>query len=674
MSASQRFRPDIEGLRAIAITSVVLYHAGIRSVSGGFVGVDIFFVLSGFLISGLLLREIETTGRVHLREFWARRVRRLLPAATLVLLITVAVATIALPPTVRTDTANAVTSATLYSANWFFAANSLDYLAAEDAPSPVLHFWSLGVEEQFYLVWPILLIALAAIARRRHTSLRRVFAGAAATIWVTSFAACVYLSTAAQPIAFFGSPTRFWQLATGALLAIATPRLLATPLLVRLLAQALGMIVLIASIFMMGGLIDRGLPYPGWIALIPTLATATVVAGGMRARHDGTSAIDRLLALPGIQWLGGLSYSWYLWHWPVLVLWEAAVGDADRPTTLALIVVALLLAWGSHELVENPVRFARGLRDRAGASLALGGFLMAWTVLAASAMSMTDARHADVTAVTFHPLPAEAREDLSRVYADNCTVAYHDIVQPECLYASTTSTRRIVLIGDSHAAAIFPAVEAAAVQLGYALDVRIKLGCTTADVVQWHYKFDKPFPECSAWRRAQMADLTATPADVVIMVNADNPPPQVFDKVTGMKLSTEAGHAAWIDGYERTLRTLQATGSTIIALRDNPRVPGIIADCVSRHMDTPASCDFPRTFGLPEPAADMEAAARVPGVATMDLSSRICDWTTCFAVRDNILAWQKGNHYTATFARSLAGDVATRITAILAAPTPSPSS
>lgn len=665
MSAAQRFRPDIEGLRAIAITAVVLYHAGIGHISGGFVGVDLFFVLSGFLISGMLVREIESTGRVHLANFWARRVRRLLPAATLVLLLTALIATIVLPPTIRTDTANAITAATLYSANWFFAANALDYLAAEDAPSPVLHFWSLGVEEQFYLVWPLLLLMLGLLAHRFGWRLRRIFAVAAGLIWIGSFAACIHYSTASQPMAFFSAPTRFWQLATGALLAIATPRLSRSPLVTRLGLQAVGLGGLLWSMVAMGTLVDRGNAYPGFLALLPTLATAAIVAGGTRETFSHPTAIDHVLTWPVFQWLGGLSYSWYLWHWPVLVLWQAKYGTADQSTALLLVGAALLCAWAAHNVIENPVRFWKPLQQRAGASLLIGGVLMSITVVAATGMSLTDASHADVRNVTFRPLPSQARNDLSAVYADDCVVAYHDTDQRQCIYGDTTAAARMVLIGDSHAASYFPAVNASAKRLGFRLDVRIKLGCTTADVVQWHYKFDKPFVECTQWRTGLMTDLRANPADVVIMVNADNPPPLVFDPAADERMPTARGRAAWIKGYARTLLALRATGVTVIALRDNPRVPGVIADCVSMHMENPEQCNFPRRFGLPEPAADMTAAALVPGISTIDLSSRICDWTTCYAVREGILAWQKGNHYTATFARTLADDLTIRIATIL---------
>ena len=660
MSAPKTFRPDIEGLRAIAITSVVLYHAGVTQLTGGFIGVDLFFVLSGFLISGMLVREIETTGRVHLANFWARRVRRLLPAATVVLILTALFSAIVLPPTLRTETANAITSAALYSANWFFASNSLDYLAAEDAPSPVLHFWSLGVEEQFYLVWPLLLLVLGMLAHRYGWSLRKIFAALAALIWTGSFAASLYFSTAAQPIAFFSAPTRFWQLATGAFLAIAAPAITRLPRWLRATGQAVGVAGLLLAIAQIGEFVNRGNVYPGWAALFPTLATALIVGGGMRGTSDGPTWIDRLLTTKVFQWLGGLSYSWYLWHWPVLVLWHARFGEGTLAVNLMLISAALIFAWITHITIENPIRFWAPLQKRAGASLAIGGILMSATVVAAAAVSLTDSRHLETAKTGFTPLPSAARLDRSEVYARDCVVPYHDVNTPEgCIFGDVTAAQRLVLIGDSHAASFFPAIDSAAKVMGYALDVRIKLGCTTADVEQWHFKFNRTFTECTEWRQRLMADLKAHPADAVIVVNADNPPPQVF--ANGELLDAKHGHVAWIQGYARTLRMLQSSGATVIALRDNPRVPGIIADCVAMHLEHPERCNFPRAFGLTLPAADMKAAALVPGVRTVDLTDAICDNTTCYAVRNHFLAWQKGNHYTATFAKSLAPEMTERL-------------
>lgn len=660
-----RFRPDIEGLRTIAILAVVLYHAGVPAVSGGFIGVDLFFVLSGFLITGLLLRELESTGHIQLREFWARRARRLLPAAAVVLVLTAIVSWFVLPITERQQTAVAIASATLYAANWYFASNSLDYLNAEDAPSPVLHFWSLGVEEQFYIVWPIALLLIALALRRLRVPFRLGFGVLAGLVWLVSFGASLAYTETSQPIAFFSSPTRFWQLATGALLAILTPWLLRQSRTLGAALQGTGLVLILYAALSLGDLIERGNAYPGTLALIPTAASALLVAGGTRS-DERVTTIERVLNTRLFQWLGGMSYSWYLWHWPVLVLWQAHFGATSVEVNLLLMQGALALAWLTHQAIENPIRFAPALRTRPEASLGIGATFMAATLAASSLLSLGDAVHSEsVTNRTFTPLPSAARADVSKVYAANCVVQYRETVQPECIFGDVTANKRMVLLGDSHAASVFPAIDSAAQSLGYRLDTRIKLGCTAATVQQWHFKFNNPFKACTEWRQAQLADLARNPADVVVVVNANNPTPPVFDPKVGARLEPSAGRVAWIRGYAETLRTLRDAGSRVIVLRDNPRVPGNIADCVAMNLTNPSACDFERAFGLPEPAADVLAVRAVPGVRKIDVSDAICDRRTCFAVRDGILAWQRGNHYTATFARSLSETMTTKLRIIL---------
>ena len=665
MSDRTGFRPDIEGLRTIAIGAVVLYHAGIPAVSGGFVGVDLFFVLSGFLITGMLLRELEQTGRIRLREFWARRARRLLPAAATVLTFTALISLVVMPETLRTETATAIVYSTLYAANWYFANNSLDYLNSEEAPSPVLHFWSLGVEEQFYVVWPIALLLLFILVRRLRLPVRGTIGAFAAVVWIGSFAASLYYSEASQPIAFFSSPTRFWQLATGALLAVATPWLRAQRRSIAVALQFVGLMLLLYTIFEMGSIIERGNAYPGMSALLPTGATALIVAGGTRLSSRATP-IERILETRLFQWVGGLSYSWYLWHWPLLVLWQRQFGETSLQANILLAELALALAWITHKTIENPIRFWVPLRHRPEASLGIGGVFMAFTIAAAAALSLTDAMHTEeAKARTFAPLPTVARNDVSKVYKTNCVVEYRSVEQPQCIFGNVRASKRMVLIGDSHAASVFPAIDAAAKTLGYRLDTRIKLGCTIAEVDQWHFKFNHPFKECSDWRARQIRDLTRRPADVVVVVNANNPTPPVFDAGQGIRLGIREGRVAWIRGYAATLRAFRDAGSQVIMLRDNPRVPGNIADCVAMHMDDPAACNYARRYGLPEPAADVLAARAVPGVRKLDLSDAICDKRTCYAVRNRILAWQKGNHYTATFADSLTSKTTDKLRLIL---------
>jgi len=221
-------RRDIQGLRAVAVLAVLLFHAGVAGVTGGFIGVDVFFVLSGFLISGALWRELAATGRVRLAAFWARRARRLLPSAALVGITTVVASALLLSPLRGRSVVRDALAAALYALNYRLAAQGTDYLSLDAAPSPLQHYWSLGVEEQFYLGWPLLLLVAALAGRRRRSARAPVLAAVVAVVGVVavaSFAVSLHLTDASQPFAFFSLPSRAWEFAVGAAVALAAGRL-----------------------------------------------------------------------------------------------------------------------------------------------------------------------------------------------------------------------------------------------------------------------------------------------------------------------------------------------------------------------------------------------------------------------------------------------------------------
>ena len=358
-------RGDIEGLRAVAVVLVVLFHASIGGVPGGFVGVDVFFVISGFLITGLLLREQTGTGTISLSSFYARRARRLLPAAALVLLVTLVASIVVLPPLLVPGVATDTAAAALYVSNMGFAVQATDYFAAGQAPSPILHFWSLGVEEQFYVFWPavVLLVTRGALRPGRRVGVTVV------AIAVASFAFALWLTSAAEPWAFFSLPTRAWELALGGCLAVAGRRLNLLPERAAVAAGWIGLALLVFA----GVALNETTPFPGTAALLPTVGAALVIVSGARPNAFGPA---RLLGTAIPRFLGRISYSLYLWHWPVLVLPAVAAGvPLPLPERIVLVVVSVALAAATSRWVEDPFRHGRFIGTLPRRNLAMAGAL-----------------------------------------------------------------------------------------------------------------------------------------------------------------------------------------------------------------------------------------------------------------------------------------------------------
>ena len=355
------FRPDLEGLRGVAILAVLLFHAGIPGTSGGFVGVDIFFVLSGFLITGLLLREREERGSISLSGFYARRARRILPAALVVLVAILVASWFVLPPLDIPDVAKDVFASALFVGNIRFAIQATDYFAADVVRSPVLHYWSLGVEEQFYLLWPFLLV----LAMRFGGRVRLSAGVLVAAVLVLSLVFAVVVTGIDAPWAFFSLPGRAWQLALGALLAVGAQRLARLPWQVTSLAGWAGLAAVIASVV----LISADMPYPGLIALVPSLGAAGLILSG-----GGRLSVGALLAIRPLRFLGLISFSLYLVHWPILVLPAAVLpfGEELPLTTRALLALASVgVAVLSYRFIEQP--FHRGWLSRRPSAATLSG-------------------------------------------------------------------------------------------------------------------------------------------------------------------------------------------------------------------------------------------------------------------------------------------------------------
>ena len=347
----RRFRPDIEGLRAVAVLLVVLYHAGVGGLSGGYVGVDVFFVISGFVITGVLLREHGRTGRTSLLGFYGRRSRRIIPAATVVIVVTVIVASIVLGVIYGDQTAVDARWTAVFLANFHFASVGTNYLTAHQPPSPLLNFWSLAVEEQFYLVYPTLFLVIAAL-RGRWTLRAKLVVGLVAVV-VASFTLSVVQTASDPTVAYFSPFTRAWELALGALVAVGTQWLLTLP-------RPIGAVLTwggLAAIAFGAVRFNSQTAYPGSLVAIPVVGTCLVIAGGTNTPRR---AAESVLGLAPVRWIGKLSYSIYLWHWPILVIAADAAGSASLPfrQNVRWLLVALGASVISFYLVEAPIRRA----------------------------------------------------------------------------------------------------------------------------------------------------------------------------------------------------------------------------------------------------------------------------------------------------------------------------
>ncbi len=359
-SSTRSFRGDIQGLRALAVVAVILDHL-LAWPSGGFLGVDVFFVISGFIITSLLLRQHDKRGRISFAEFYRKRVKRILPASTAVLLVTVLASWMVFLSGRASAIAWDSIAAFFFVANWRFAATDTDYWAADSAVSPVQHYWSLGVEEQFYVVWPILLtLGLALSLRLRGPGrYRGILTAILVVITVGSFAWAMADTAGNAAVAYFSTLSRAWELGIGALLAVATPLLRRIPDAARPVMAYAGLAVIAYGLFALSS--ESPIPAPG--SAIPVVGAALVIAGGT----GGTQRFLWPLTNPVSRYLGDISYSLYLWHFPVIVILAAVSDTAGLGYPIIVLVLTLGLSVLSYHGLEDPIRRSHWLEPGAAA-------------------------------------------------------------------------------------------------------------------------------------------------------------------------------------------------------------------------------------------------------------------------------------------------------------------
>ena len=666
------FRPDVEGLRAVAILLVVLFHAGVSQLSGGYIGVDVFFVVSGYVITGVLLRERASTGTTSLVGFYARRARRILPAATVVLITTVVAAYVLLGTASALRTADDAKWAALFLANFHFAAVGTNYLSAQLPPSPLQNFWTLSVEEQFYVVFPTLFVLVAGLRLRVH--LRTKMFAALGLVVIVSLGWSV-IQTGSNPNAAYFSPfTRAWELALGAIVALAAPHLAKVSSAVAAIVTWAGLsaIVVAAVVY------NAQTPYPGLYAALPVCGAAMVIAAGTANPEFG---VERLLGTWPFRQLGRLSYSLYLWHWPILILAAESQGRESLPlsSNLGWLLVALGASIVTYKLVENPIRHSRWLRRRSVVSIGLGAALIGATLLVSTVASFVAA---PVTStLTTPPVTSTASlatvEDLVRAAPTITSIAIH-LVPPwqstdyggpaqaggacdpidfaattmkPCLFGDPHGERTMVLYGDSHSAMWFQTVDDIAMADHWKLWYLGKSACPV-DLLPFENpgNFGPPlgeFTQCDQWHSYATHQINRLRPSLVIVSQESHDAPgyRAYNSLQ------------WRSGLAKFFSSITVPGVHFDVIGNIPQLPDDPVQCLDVHPDDVQACSAPRAKSLePYGRAEEEAVESVGG-HYVDVTSWFCS-TMCTAVIGNYQVYLNQHHVMGSYATYLGGVMA----------------
>ncbi|MFF0479709.1 acyltransferase family protein [Streptomyces sp. NPDC004435] len=663
-------RLDIQGLRAVAVGLVVLSHSGIGGLAGGYVGVDVFFVISGFLITSLMLREVEATGRIALGRFYARRALRLLPASTVVVLTTLAGAWLFLGPLRFVEYTKDAFASALYFVNLRLADVGTQYLNADAPPSPFQHFWSLAVEEQFYLVWPlVMLLAVRWLARRRL-----VLAVLLTALCAGSFLLNLDWIETSSSWAYFGSPARAWELGAGALLALAAGRLSRLPGPVAALLGWSGL----AAISYAALAFDESTPFPGWYAVVPVFGAVAVLAAGMKDGGPRYGA-GALLGLRPAVWIGGLSYSWYLWHWPLMVILPAELGDDRILVKLLAAVLALNLAWLTLKFVEDPVRFHRAFKGASWRGLSLGLALSAGSaaiaLLAAqvplkvatgpdapelgrtlAAAEQPEGALAELLDVAPTRLPGNLRPRIDQItvtpntpFLDGCHSSPDTVeLKTPCEYGDRNGDRLVVLFGDSHVTQWFPAVDALAKEHNWRLVSLTKAHCKPGRVTTVHAGRGGPYEQCNEWRAKAVEYIDSLQPDVVLTSFA------VQNPLADSKLDPRT---EWTRGLVEGYQDLRRSGARVAALTDIPYLRQHALDCaLAQPLDLPA-CErtTKNADAAPVVTQAVRDAARKTGVDVIETRPWLCSSNgRCPLVVGDTLVYRDRHHLSEGFALKVA--------------------
>lgn len=662
---SQGFRSDIQGLRAIAVMLVVLYHAHLPYLTGGFVGVDIFFVISGFLITGHIVKSLNR-GKFSFADFYSRRVRRILPASLVVLVASLAVAWLVVPPLQLARISRDAAWTAMYIPNLLFAREGTDYLSQPE-PSIFQHYWSLGIEEQFYLLWPLILWAVYKATKRNVNAV----IGTVVVLVVASFVGSVLLTQTNQPWAFFLLPTRAWELGVGGLVALALAhREWKFRAVTRGIVGSVSLIALLAIALTF----NDSTPFPSYYAALPVFATAAIIFVGP---YEGVLAA--ILQNRAALWIGAISYSVYLVHWPMLVIPQAAnswMQPLELWQSLLLAAAAIPVGWLCYRFVETPFRKPKikTIGDKKVTIVwppLIAAIMCGVLVAGIAVVGMRSIAPANLSAGQ----PAAAFEPSTNptsapFVGDNLSVRLQDFQSekaipsgqgcnlttvasegpPECTYGSNPDAPTVALVGDSHAAQWAPALEAIAESGDIFLTAHTRSGCPASEKAPLTPGSESA--ACMKWKKAVTEILNDSPPDLILLAS-----------------SFGANNEPTAQNYERGMRDLIEAlpeSSTIGIVADTPRFVGDPVSCLSGEPNDPEACAVDREVGLKDllRAVDEELVEDY-GLTLLDFTDYVCA-ETCPVVQGNVLVFKDQHHLSKTFSLAMAPTVADKIQSALA--------
>jgi peptidoglycan/LPS O-acetylase OafA/YrhL len=612
---SQRERnPQIQALRALAAVLVLVYHA--QWLDGGYIGVDIFYVISGFLITGILVRELDTKNSISLVSFYARRTKRLLPASFLVIFVTGIAGYILLPASMREAFGRDLIAASTYISNFFFALWQNDYQNLNSTPSPFIHFWSLAVEEQFYLFWPFFILLLFRLGKRRA-----VLYGIVATL-IGSFLFSLYLTERAPIWAFYILPTRAWELAAGALLVFLPELKNMRPVIA---LSSLVVILTVTNIF------DEATPFPGTAAIAPVIATVLLLA----SRSNWPPILSVIAKSRATQWLGATSYPLYLWHWPVLVIPAIYLGEElNTLQVIALLSLTVALAGLTHKFVEEPLRDAKIPQRSVFKFAALATSI---SVIIGSAIYLGHSNSITISGGIQIPLDEVRSKPINN--NDGCHIHVRQTVSPTCEYGDLSSNETIVLYGDSHAAQWLPALDLIGQRKGIKIVSLTKSACPSAEVIKkTSSQYDAK--DCQAFRDSSVARINTIKPLAVIL--------------TGMQpftapYSDESAKSWWLAGEKVLFNRIKGATQYPIYITDTPLPRVDIPDCLVAGRGD--ACDTARPI-------DAEVAT---GLIAINPTPWLCA-DKCPAVVDGIIAYRDQSHLTVAMSKRLSSKLEIALT------------